>query len=46
MTGTKVLLERLENFALSGPMPEPPHVYSLNFRPLKALPIKFSVRAG
>ena len=46
LTGTKVLLDRLDNFALSGPMPEPPHVYSLNFRPLKALPIKFTPRAA
>ncbi|MGE3773853.1 MAG: cytochrome P450 [Gammaproteobacteria bacterium] len=45
-TGIKVLLERLENFELDGPMPDPAYVYSLNFRPLKALPIRFTARAA
>jgi len=45
-TGIKVLLERLENFEIAGPMPDPAYVYSLNFRPLKALPIRFTARAA
>lgn len=43
-TGIKVLLERLENFEINGGMPTPAHVYSLNFRPLKMLPIRFTPR--
>jgi cytochrome P450 len=45
-TGIKVLLERLENFEISGQMPAPPYVYSLNFRPLKQLPLRFTTRAA
>ena len=43
-TGIKVLLERLENFSSKGEMPDPAYVYSLNFRPLKRLPIRFTAR--
>lgn len=45
-TGIKVLLERIENFEIDGEMPEPPYVYSLNFRPLKQLPLRFTARAA
>ncbi len=45
-TGIKVLLERLENFEIREPMPDPAYVYSLNFRPLKALPLRFTPRAA
>lgn len=44
-TGIKVLLERMENFAVRGELPDPAYVYSLNFRPLKMLPISFTRRA-
>jgi cytochrome P450 len=45
LIGIRVLLERLENFSIDADFPEPAYVYSLNFRPLKALPIKFTKRA-
>ncbi|MAJ12265.1 MAG: cytochrome P450 [Gammaproteobacteria bacterium] len=44
LIGIKVLMERLENFKLNADLPEPSYVYSLNFRPLKALPIQFRSR--
>lgn len=40
----RILLERLDNFALSRALPEAPYVLSLNFRPLKELPIRFTKR--
>jgi cytochrome P450 len=43
-TGMQVLLERMENFELARPLPEPAYVFSLNFRPLKELPIRFTRR--
>ncbi len=42
----KILLERMDNFALSRDMPAAPYVLSLNFRPLKELPIRFTKRAA
>ena len=44
LIGIRVLLERLENFSVDADFPEPAYVYSLNFRPLKTLPIKFTKR--
>ena len=44
LTGIQVLLSRLENFELARPLPEPPYVFSLNFRPLKEMPIRFTAR--
>jgi cytochrome P450 len=46
LTGVSVLLERLDNFELARPLPDPPYVYSLNFRPLKAFPFKFTRRVA
>ena len=43
-TGISVLLERIEDFELARPLPDIPHVYSLNFRPLKEFPLKFKNR--
>ena len=45
-TGIKVLLERMEIFTVRGPLPDPAYVYSLNFRPLKVLPIGFTRRVA
>ena len=44
LIGINVVMERLENFKLNADLPEPSYVYSLNFRPLKALPIQFRSR--
>ena len=44
LTGVSVLLERLDNLELAAPLPDPPYVYSLNFRPLKVFPLKFTKR--
>lgn len=43
-TGLQVLLERMENFELARELPDPAYVFSLNFRPLKELPIRFTKR--
>jgi cytochrome P450 len=43
-SGIQALLERLENFELTRALPEPAYVYSLNFRPLKEFPIRFTKR--
>ncbi len=40
-TGIGALLERLDDFELARPLPEHPHVYSLNFRPMKEFHLKF-----
>jgi len=42
--GIQALLERLEGFELTRALPEPAYVYSLNFRPLKEFPIRFTRR--
>ncbi len=39
-----ILLERLDSFALSEPLPEPAHDPSIFLRPMKRLPISFTVR--
>ena len=44
LTGIQVLLARLENFELSRELPDPAYVFSLNFRPLKEMPIRFTAR--
>ena len=44
-SGIQALLKRMENFELARELPDPPYVYSLNFRPLKELPIRFTRRA-
>jgi cytochrome P450 len=41
-TGVKVLLERIKSFELARPLPEMPYVRSLNFMPLKEMPIRFT----
>ena len=46
MAALRILLERLDNFALSRALPEAPYVLSLNFRPLKELPIRFTKRVS
>lgn len=46
LTGVGVLLQRLDNIELSGPLPDPPYVYSLNFRPLKEFRVKFTRRTN
>jgi cytochrome P450 len=46
LTGVGALLERMEDFALARPLPEPAYVYSLNFRPLKEFPLRFRKRAA
>jgi len=45
-TGIQVLLERMENFELARSLPDYPYVYSLNFRPLKEFPLRFTKRAA
>ena len=44
MAALRILLERMDNFSLARDLPEPPYLLSLNFRPLKELPIRFSKR--
>jgi cytochrome P450 len=44
MAAMRILLERMDNFALARDLPEPPYVLSLNFRPLKEMPIRFTKR--
>ena len=46
MAALRILLERLDTFALSRALPEAPYVLSLNFRPLKELPIRFTKRVS
>lgn len=45
LTGVGALLERLDDIELAQPLPDPPYVYSLNFRPLKEFSIRFRKRA-
>ena len=45
-SGIQALLERLENFELTRVLPDPAYVYSLNFRPLKEFPSRFTRRAS
>ena len=45
-SGIQALLDRLENFELTRALPDPAYVYSLNFRPLKEFPIRFTRRAS
>jgi cytochrome P450 len=40
-SGIRAILERMEDIELARPLPEPPHVESLNFLPIKELPIRF-----
>lgn len=44
LTGIKVLLDRFESFELARPLQDMPYVHSLNFLPLKELPIRFTAR--
>ncbi len=46
LTGVGALLERLDDIELAQPLPDPPYVYSLNFRPLKEFSIRFRKRAS
>ena len=41
-TAFNLILDRLEDIALAKPLPDPPHLSSLNFLTLKELPIRFS----
>jgi cytochrome P450 len=36
------VLDRMDDISLARPLPDPPHVESLNFRPIKELPIRFT----
>jgi cytochrome P450 len=40
-SGIEALLERMDDFELIRDLPDPPYYYSLNFRPLRELPLKF-----
>ena len=42
--GCEALLERLENFALAKPLPDPVHRPSINFIPMKELHISFTAK--
>jgi cytochrome P450 len=41
-TAFNLILDRLEDIELARPLPDPPHLSSLNFLTLKELPIRFS----